>query len=139
MVILFAFFGVLCWGIAPIFGKLGLQGVNPVTALSLRTLMAAIMVLVWVVFTRGFSDIANVSPSLWVYIMIEAILATLIGDLAYFIALKYGNVNQVSIIMSCAPVITMLASFFFLGELASYRQISGAILISLGLALVCSE
>jgi len=139
MVILFAFFGVLCWGLAPIFGKLGLQGVNPVTALSLRTFMAAIMVFSWVSVTRGFSDIINVSPSLWIYIMIEAILATLLGDLAYFIALKYGNVNQVSIIMSCAPVITMLASFFFLEEYASNRQIFGGLLITLGLALVCSE
>lgn len=139
MVILFAFFGVLCWGLAPIFGKLGLQGVNPVTALSLRTFMAALMVFGWVSVTRGFSDIVHVSPSLWIYIMVEAILATLIGDLAYFFALKYGNINQVSIIMSCAPVITMLASFFFLEECASYRQIFGALLITIGLALVCSE
>ena len=139
LVLICACFGMACWGLAPIFGKLGLQGVNPVTAISLRTLLAAIMVLGWVTCTRGYNDFTNVPATFWVYIIIEALLATLVGDLAYFAALKYGNVNQVSLIMSCAPVVTMLASFFFLGEFASYRQILGALLISVGLALVCSE
>lgn len=139
MVILFAVFGMLCWGLAPIFGTFSLRGVNPATALSLRTFLAATMVLGWVTFSRGYIDFVNVPRIFWIYIFIEAMLATLVGDLAYFVALKYGNVNQVSLIMACAPVVTMLASYIFLGEGASYRQILGAILISIGLAFVCSE
>ncbi|MEG6586634.1 EamA family transporter [Dendrosporobacter sp. 1207_IL3150] len=139
MAIMFAVFGMLCWGVAPIFGKFGLQGVHPITALSLRTLLAATMVLGWVVCSRGYTDFLNVPFSFWIYIIIEAILATLVGDLAYFYALKYGNVNQVSLVMACAPIVTMLASFFILGENVSYKQILGASLITAGLALVCSE
>ena len=139
MVIFFALIGMLCWGIAPLFGKLGLLGVHPVTALSLRTLLAAMLVLGWIIGSKSYTDFCNVPPLFWIYIAIEAILATLVGDLAYFVALKYGNVNQVSLVMSCAPVVTLLASYLVLGEHTSIFQIAGALFISIGLALVCLE
>lgn len=134
-----ALLGMLCWGLAPIFGKLGLAGVNPVTALSLRTFLAASMVLGWVVLNKNYNDFGNIPPLFWVFIAIEAILATLVGDLAYFVALKHGNVNTVSLIMACAPIITLLASFFLLGEKVTIYQALGAFFITLGLTMVCIE
>lgn len=139
MAIACAVFGMLCWGLAPIFGKLGLAGVSPVTALSLRTFIAASMVMGWVVMNKTYYDFGNIPPLFWVFIAIEAILATLVGDLAYFVALKYGNVNQVSLVMACAPVVTLLSSYFLLGEIVSLYQLIGAVLITVGLALVCLE
>lgn len=139
MAIACAVLGMLCWGLAPIFGKLGLAGVNAVTALSLRTFIAALMVLGWVVMNKTYHDFGNMPPLFWIFIAIEAILATLVGDLAYFVALKYGNVNQVSLVMACAPVVTLLSSYFFLGEMVSVYQVIGALLITAGLTLVCIE
>jgi bacterial/archaeal transporter family protein len=137
MVILFAVIGMICWGIAPVFGKLGLNGVSPITAISLRTLMASFMVVGWVVAAKTYTDFMNVPPLFWLFIAIEAILATLVGDLAYFVALKYGNVNTVSLIMSCAPVVTLLANFLILGEIITLRLLLGALFICIGLGLVC--
>lgn len=136
MVILYALFGMLCWGLAPLFGKLGLSGVNPVTALSLRTMIAATLVLGWLIGTRGYSEFSRIPALFWVFIAIEAILATLVGDLAYFVALKNGNINSVTLIMACSPVVTVLLSYLFMGEVVSLRQLAGAAFITLGLALI---
>lgn len=137
MVVFYALLGMLCWGVAPLFGKLGLSGVNPVTALCLRTIIAGTLVAGWTFGTRSYNDIIEIPVALWVFIAIEAVLATLLGDLAYFIALKHGNVNVVSLVMSCAPVVTILCSYLFMEESVTKPQIAGAILISAGLALVC--
>lgn len=139
MVLFYALLGMVCWGLAPLFGKLGLNNVSPLTALSIRTMVAATFVVSWVIGTRSYSELIHVPVAFWVFIAIEALLATLLGDLAYFMALKYGSVNVVMLVMSCAPLVTMLVNYLFLGDIPSFRQLSGAVLISLGLLLVCME
>ncbi|MHB8156746.1 MAG: EamA family transporter [Desulfocucumaceae bacterium] len=136
MVFLYAILGMFCWGLAPLFGKLGLYKVNPATALSLRTLIAATVVIFWLIGSRGFSQVFQVPPLFWILIAIEAILATLLGDLAYFAALKKGNINDVSMIMACSPLITMLFSYLFLGEMIKNLQLIGAFFITVGLVFV---
>ena len=136
MVFLYAILGMFCWGLAPLFGKLGLYKVNPATALSLRTLIAATVVIFWLIGSRGFSQVLQVPPLFWILIAIEAILATLLGDLAYFAALKKGNINDVSMIMACSPLITMLFSYLFLGEMIKNLQLIGAFFITVGLVFV---
>ncbi len=137
MVVFYALLGMLCWGLAPLFGKMGLSSVSPVAALCLRTLIAGTLVVGWTFGTRGFCDIAQIPFGLWVFIAIEAVLATLLGDLAYFVALKHGNVNVVSLIMSCAPVVTIIFSYLFMDEAVTAKQLLGGLLISSGLVLVC--
>lgn len=136
IVIFYAFIGMLCWGLAPLFGKLGLNNVDPVTALSLRTLLAATLVMGWLIGSRGFHHFTQVPLLFWVFIGIEAILATLLGDLAYFAALKKGNINDVTLILSCSPLVTMLSSYLFLGEMVSNYQLIGAAFICVGLVFI---
>ena len=139
MVFLYAFLGMLCWGLAPIFGKLGLFRMDPITALSIRTLIAATLVMGWLVgFWKysHFNQILTVPPLFWVFIAIEAVLATLVGDLAYFAALKWGNINYVTLIMSCSPLVTMFFSYFFLNEPVTGAQIIGAFFIITGLVFI---
>ena len=47
MGIFLAFLAMICWGISPLFGKLGLIKVRSITALSIRTLFAATLILGW--------------------------------------------------------------------------------------------
>ncbi|MEW6173109.1 MAG: EamA family transporter [Bacillota bacterium] len=133
---LLALFAMLCWGLAPLFGKLGLFYMHSITALSIRTLIAATFILGWqMVFGEPRYFHAIPLKSL-IFIGIEALLATLVGDLAYFMALKRGNINQVTLIMACSPLVTMLSAYAFLGERATGLQIMGAVLIVGGLILV---
>jgi Predicted membrane protein len=136
MFLIYALTGVLCLGLAPIFGKAVLNSINPATAFVLRTTIAAIIIAIWFLSARSYTELLSIPPSLWIIITIEAILAALLGDLAYFYALKAGNINEVSLIMSCAPLVTIILSYFILNEIVTTSQVIGAFFITIGLILI---
>ncbi len=139
MVFLLAMFGMVCWGLAPVFGKLGLSNVNPITGLLIRTYMAAGLLTIWVIFNglgSTFAQVKTISWQTWLFIGIEGILATLVGDLAYYAALKHGEVSFVTLVMSCSPLISMLMATFILGEHITLTRTLGSIMIVGGLVLI---
>lgn len=136
MVFLYAFIGVLCLGIAPLFGKTALDSVNPTTAFAIRTVIAAAVVLTWLISSNTYHELSHLSKTFWLFITAEAVLAAVLGDLAYFYALQKGNINQVALIMSCTPLITVLLSYLIFNERISFSLFAGAILITAGLIII---
>lgn len=136
MVFLYAFIGMLCLGIAPLFGKSALHHVNPTTAFAIRTVIAAVLVVTWLIGTKTYNEVANLSKTFWFFITAEAVLAAVLGDLAYFYALQQGKTNQVVLVMSCTPLITVLVSYILLDEMISLPFLIGTILITVGLVII---
>jgi transporter family protein len=136
MVYFLAIFGMVCWGIAPIFAKIGLNNANPMAALVLRTLMAAGMVTAWIAVSGSLGQVKQIPFNSWILLGIEAILATLIGDLAYYAAIKRGEVSVVTVIMASSPLVTMICAIIFLGEQITTFRIIGAAFIILGIILI---
>lgn len=134
--LLLALAGTLCWGIAPIFGKLGLARVDPATGLALRTLLAASLVIGWLLASGRFEQLRGVPSGSWLLLGIEAILATLVGDLAYYAALKWGSVSDVTLVMSAAPLVTLWTASVLLGEAVTVHRVAGALLIVGGVVLI---
>jgi len=136
MVVLLSLFGMICWGIAPVFAKAALKNIDPAAGLVLRTIFAASVVSGWVIITGNFSKVSSIPARTWWLIGIEALLATLVGDLAYYAALKKGDVSLVTIIMSSSPLITILCSVLFLGEQMTLMRLIGAVLVVAGIILI---
>jgi transporter family protein len=136
MVFLLALFGMICWGIAPVFAKIGLRNVDPLAGLVLRTIFAASVVSGWVIVSGSFTKISSIPVNSWWLIGVEALLATLVGDLAYYAAIKKGDVSIVTIIMSSSPLITILCAVLFLGEQITLLRLVGAGLVVLGIILI---
>lgn len=136
LVIFLSVFGMICWGIAPIFLKLGISNINPFYALVFRTIMAAGMVSGWMLFTGGFNHIKTIPFNAALLLTCEAILAALVGDLAYYAAIKKGDVSMVSIIMASSPLVTMLCATIFLGEHITLLRVLGASLVIIGIILL---
>lgn len=136
MVFLLALFGMICWGIAPVFAKIGLRDVDPLAGLVLRTIFASSVVSGWVIVSGSFTKISSIPVSSWWLIGVEALLATLVGDLAYYAAIKKGDVSIVTIIMSSSPLITILCAVLFLGEQLTLARVVGAGLVILGITLI---
>lgn len=136
MVFLLALFGMVCWGIAPIFAKIALKNIDPLSGLVLRTIFAASVVSGWVLFSGSFTKVSSIPVQSWFMIAIEALLATLVGDLAYYAAIKKGDVSLVTIIMSSSPLITILFAVFFLGEHITFIRLIGAGLVVAGIILI---
>lgn len=136
MVYILALIGMICWGISPLFAKSGLESLHPITGLSLRTFFAALILLLWTMLSGGLQELRTVPFRAILLIFAEAIMAMLIGDLAYFAALKNGNASIVMLIMACSPVVTILCSVLFLGERPSITTLIGACLTVIGLILI---
>lgn len=136
MVVFLALFGMVCWGIAPVFAKVALKNIDPVAGLVLRTIFAASVVSGWVIISGSFSKVSSIPASSWWLIGIEALLATLVGDLAYYAALKKGDVSLVTIIMSSSPLITILCAVLFLGEQITLIRLIGAGFVIAGIILI---
>ena len=136
MVFLLALLGMVCWGIAPVFAKIGLRNVDPLAGLVLRTIFAASVVSGWVIVSGSFTKISSIPVNSWWLIGVEALLATLVGDLAYYAAIKNGDVSIVTIIMSSSPLITILCAVLFLGEQITLMRIVGAGFVVLGIILI---
>jgi transporter family protein len=136
MVFFLAVFGMVCWGIAPIFAKIGLKNVDPSAGLTIRTIFAACVVTSWALMSCNVAQLRGIPLNSWLLIAVEAILATLVGDLAYYAAIKKGDVSLVTIIMSSSPLVTILCAVIFLGEQITLLRLAGAILVVLGIILI---
>ena len=136
MVYFYAIIGMICWGISPLFAKSGLKGIDPIVGLSIRSFFTAAAIMLWMFLSGGITELRGIPGKTLLLLVAEAILATIIGDLAYFAALKFGSPSVVMIIMACSPVVTILCSVFFMHEHLTYKTLLGAGLTIIGLILV---
>jgi transporter family protein len=84
MVFLYAFIAVLCLGLAPFFGKSVINCINPLTAFAIRTVIAAVLVLAWLLVSHTDFELKSLPLSFWVTVTFEAAIAAVFADLAYF-------------------------------------------------------
>ena len=131
-----ALFGAICWGVAPIFGKLGLRQTDPATGLAARTLLAASLMGTWALATGRLFTVQQIPPRAWLMIALEGLLGTLIGDLAYYASLKWGEAGEVSLVMASAPLVTLLLAAGFMREPVTWPKALGAALIVGGVILL---
>ena len=131
-----ALIGMVCWGIAPIFAKTGLRGLTPLVGLSVRTFFTAVILLAWLFIGGYMAELKSISSRALMLLIAEAIFAMLIGDLAYFSALKQGSASIVMLIMACSPLVTIICSMLLFQEKLTLANILGGCLAIIGLILI---
>lgn len=133
---LLALITMFFWGIAPIFGKLGLQKVNPYIALAIRSFVISIILLIIVLARGDIKELATVDFRSASLIAAEGIFASLIGHFAYYYALKLGNTSRVVPVVSAFPIITVVIALFLFAEKMTLVKGAGIILVLAGLFLL---
>lgn len=136
---LLALYAALCWGIAPLFGKVGMRGVNPMEALAARTMITVCFVFGWFFAQGEIGRLAAIPAKRWLFLGVEAFLATFAGDLAYYAAIKYGEIGQAALVLAASPLITLGVGRLFLQEEITPVKVMGAVLIIGGVVLVGLE
>lgn len=133
---LMAVLAMLFWGLAPIFGKLGLSSVNPLTAITIRSVVISAILLSIAIATGQWKSLLQLSPREVSFLALEGICAALLGQLAYYHALKLGDVSQVTPVVAAFPIIAMLLAFAVLGEQITVTKVIAAVLITTGVVLL---
>jgi transporter family protein len=131
-----ALFAAICWGIAPLFGKVGLRGIPAMDGLAARTLITVCFVWGWFFASGNVKNLSVISFRSWLYLAVEAFFATFIGDLAYYAALKYGNIGQTALLLAVSPIVTLWIGYAFLSEQITAVKLLGALFIVSGVILV---
>jgi transporter family protein len=133
---LFIAMAVIFWGLAPIFSKLGLKKLDPMLALTIRTLVIAVIMLVVCAVTGKIADIGHVRSKDILLISAEGIFAAILGQFAYYAALKLGDASKVAPLVAVYPAVTVLAAILFLGEKLTWNKVTGLVIIIVGIFII---
>ncbi len=135
-VLLLWFLTLLFWGSAPLFEKWALRAVDPLLALTLRTGMAALILLGASLFNRNWTALERLTWRDFTALAASGILAGVLGMFTYFSLLKTGQASKVVPLTAAYPLVTALLSFVFLGEKLSALRLVGILLTILGLIIL---
>jgi len=128
---LFAVLSALFAALTAILAKLGIKGVDSNLATAIRT--TVIIFLSWgIVFAAGGQHgIKDLTRHNWTFLILSG-LATGLSWLFYYKAISLGEVSRVAPIDKSSIVLTLVLSFFILGEEFTPKTILAGALISAG-------
>ncbi|WP_457550341.1 EamA family transporter [Archaeoglobus sp.] len=134
-----ALVSALLWGIAPLFDKYVVStGVSPYLANLIRV-SGALMFLAIVTFVAKDYSYAKLTIKSITFLLIAGIIASGVAMIVYFQALKLSQASRIVPITSIYPLFTVIFSALLLGENVSPKVVIGAVLIVVGLSLICGE
>lgn len=134
--VILAILAAICWGVAPVAAKIALHQVSPIIGMGVRSMIATSLVTVWLVVSGHYRMVPLIKFHSMVWLIIEAVLATVVGDALYFYALQQGKAGQIGMIMASSPIITLITADILLGETSTPNKILGAALVIGGLIIV---
>ncbi len=121
-----------------IFGKVGVQDINPDFATLIRTAVILAVAAALVASTGAWQPLASIAARSWLFLVLSG-LATGASWLCYYRALKIGQAAQVAPIDKLSIVLVAVFATVFLGERLSGRNWLGVALIAAGALLVASR
>lgn len=133
---IYAIIAMILWGVAPIFGKLGLTQLEPLIALTIRSSIITVILLLVTVIGGYWSAIAAAGTRDVLLIGLEGLCAALLGQLAYYYALKYGEVGKISPVVAAFPLVALTLAFIVLGEKLTLWKAAGAVTVVAGVIML---
>lgn len=127
------------WGIVPVMEKAGLAGsVPPTVGVMIRSLGVAAGFLLLSVAMPPWQALRGVGwPTVWL-LAGGGLLASVVGQLAFYHALKHGALNQVTPVAGAYPLIAALLGWLLLREPLTAPRLLGVLCVVLGVVLLRS-
>jgi len=131
----YASLSALFAGLVAILGKLGLQGVDSLTATTLRALVMAVFMLLVASATGVWRQVGGLSATALVYVTLSG-MAGALSWICFFKGLGLGQAIQVSSVDRLSGVVTLVLAVALLGERVSPGVLLGTLLMVIGGVLV---
>ncbi len=133
--LIFALLSAITAALVAIFGKIGLEGVDSITATGIRAGIMFGAILVLMLFTGRISEIGSLSGRPLFYIFLGG-LAGAASWIFYFLALQYGKASQVAPIDRLSVVFVIVLAAIFLGEKITLQTAIGVALVAAGAIII---
>lgn len=133
----FAVMTALIWGMVPVLEKLGLARIAPFAGLLIRSCGVIIGATMIAVFNNGALKAAlKADPKTLFFLVAGGFLASVIGQMFFYNALKSGETSRVVPIAGTYPLVSFLLGIIFLGESITGVKLAGVSFVLLGLFLL---
>ena len=128
---------MLFWGGTFVAGRILAENLHPLTASSLRFILASVMLLL-AILVRDKS-LPGLSSKQWGAMALLGMTGVFAYNIFFFTGLQAVEAGRASMIIAVNPVITSLVAILFLGERSSLLRTIGMILSVSGALLVISR
>lgn len=118
-----------------ILGKIGLKGVDPTLATTVRAIVMAAFLVIVSLSLGKFSTLDTLGSKTMVFIILSGI-AGAISWIYYFLAIKHGPVTGVVALDRTSIIFAFILAVIFLGESLTWQKAIGATLIAIGAVLM---
>jgi transporter family protein len=113
----FAILAAIVWGIAPIMEKIGLKNIEPLSGVLVRSSGIIIGAVIMSIFNIGILKTAlKADPKTIVFLFMGGILASILGQIFFYSALKHGEVSKMVPVAATYPLVSFLLGMLFFGE-----------------------
>ena len=125
------------WGIVPVMEKTGLAGpVTPTLGITIRSLGVACGALLVCLVVPPWSALRSVGWPTALLLAGGGVLASVVGQFAFYHALKYGALNQVTPVAGAYPLVAAILSWVLLREPLTASRLLGAACVVAGVFLL---
>jgi transporter family protein len=135
---LFAVLAAVIWGFAPALEKVGLKGagMDPFLGVFIRTIPIALFAMLGVLAMGRMGEVASIDLKSALFVAAGGLVAGLLGQLAFYSALKWGEASVVVPVAATYPLVALLVSVLFLGEAFTMQKLAGIALVVGGVVLL---
>ncbi len=124
------------WGVVPLMEKVGVGGTAPTTGVIVRSLgvVAGLVCFGW--FWAPWSAVRAVGWPSALLLAGGGFLASFVGQLAFYHALKAGAVSQVTPVAGAYPLVAALLGWIVLREPLTLVRLIGVVCVVVGVVLL---
>lgn len=130
---------ILFWGISPILEKIGLQRVEPIVGLFIRTIFVLIAVTIFLFITSDLEKLRMISLRDLLILGLSGITAGFLGMYTYFSLLKTHQASLIVPLTATYPLVVTILAVSFLREPVTPSKLLGTALIVLGIYFLFRE
>jgi transporter family protein len=131
MWILFGLLAAVFAALVAVFGKIGLEKIDPTLATTIRVIIMFVIMLIVSFAFKKWSLLHQFDTKAWYYIFASAAAGSL-SWLFYFMALKLGPATKVAALDRMSVVFVFILAAIFLAEKATWQTGIGAALVATG-------
>lgn len=129
---LWALLTACIWGVVPLLEKLGLAGSEPTIGVFARSLGVVLGVVVLGLWWSPWKALGSLSAPSFALLALGGFLASFVGQMAFYHALKIGQLSQVTPVAGAYPLVAAMLSWWLLREPLSLTRVLGVLLIVSG-------
>ena len=125
------------WGIVPLMEKVGLNGgASPTVGVMVRSLGVIVGMLVFGWLTAPWQAMRTLRWPSFLLLAAGGLLASFVGQMAFYRALKAGALSQVTPVAGAYPLVAAMLGWWILREPLTWSRVAGVLCVVVGVILL---